>query len=87
MSKNFDNVQRSEYPTLSARVESDVEPITWDVVINLKYCLLLNRYQKLGYPLGKTKRGLKRWLLRRRFARLANFRRGKAFQDKSYAAG
>ena len=62
MSKNFDNVQRSEYPTLSARVESDGEPITWDVVINLKYCLLLNRYQKSGYPLGKTKRGLKKWL-------------------------
>jgi hypothetical protein len=51
-SSNFAGINRAECPTLKGKILfsgcENHEPLTFE-------------YQELGYPFGKTKRGLKKW--------------------------
>ena len=53
---NYVGINRAEYPTLKSKV-------VFSGCANHE--LITAQYQRLGYPLGKSRRGLKKWTKRR----------------------
>lgn len=57
----YQPLDRSSYPPLQANISELGEPLTLNVLRNAARQMLVWQYQKLGYPLGKSIKGLKKW--------------------------
>lgn len=59
---------RADYSAFHSISIKENRPLTVADLIKLRFTVYIKdcikRYQRLGYPLGKTRRGLKKWLKR-----------------------